>query len=141
MHRHLRPENILLAKGLDYSDIRIINFPITLDWDNNNFLNEKFESPYFLAPEMFTVTNKPNEKSDSWSCGAILYLLISGKVPFDGATDNEIIKNIKAGGLKFSEPIWGTLSDNAKDLISKMLTNDLEKRISINDALMHPWIL
>lgn len=106
VHRHLRPENILLKKHEELSDIRVINFPITLGWDDNKKLNEKFESPYFLAPEMFDKKQKANEKSDGWSCGAIIYLLLSGQLPFNGASDVEIIAKIKAGKFEYSDPVW-----------------------------------
>ena len=139
-HGFLRPDNILVTKNSDFTDIRIINFPCSLTYDENIQLNEKFQSPHFLAPEMLSKKGSVVEKSDGWSCGAIIYLLLSGQVPFRGDTDMEIIAKIKAGNLMFEGDIWDSVSDNAKDLISKLMTVDIDHRIDIEEALEHPWI-
>jgi len=107
----------LLAKNADFSDLRVINFPISLTFDENKSLNEKWSAPHFFAPEIFNKKSPPNEKADGWSCGAIIYLLLCGSVPFRGATDKEVIANIKAGKLDFSGELWDSISDPAKDLI------------------------
>ena len=86
------PFNVLYIEpiGYDFSDIRIINFPISLNYDGNKNLNEKFNYPSFMAPEIFDPHIVDDEKSDSWSCGAIIYFLLSGHRPFPGDTDLEI---------------------------------------------------
>ena len=72
--------------------------------------------------------------------GAIIYLLVSGKVPFEGNTDQEIISKIKAGKVDFTGGVWDDISHCAKDLISKLLTLDINKRIGVEDAYEHEWI-
>ena len=131
IHRFLRPENILVRCS-DFSDIRIINFPISLGFEGNKYLNEKFHYPHFIAPEVFDPNNPPTEKSDVWSCGAIIYFLLSGNVPFPGDTDNEIMEKVKTGKYNFDEKIWEFLGANTEDLISRMMTKDLNYRISID---------
>lgn len=93
VHGNLRPENILLGKNQDFSDVRIINFQGSLKFEGNKSLNEKFESPYFMAPE--AVCGKVEEKSDGWGCGAIVYLLLTGKPPFCCGDDKDLIEKIK----------------------------------------------
>ena len=139
-HTNLKPENILLARHADWSELRIINFPISVGFDSNKNLNEKWQAPHFLAPELFDPKAKLNEKSDGWSCGAIVYLLLSGKVPFEGATDAEVIAKIKKGEVDLTGDLWDGVSDCAKELIKGLLTVDVKKRMCVEDALEHEWL-
>jgi calcium-dependent protein kinase len=59
-HTNLKPENILLARHADWSELRIINFPISVGFDDNKNLNEKWQAPHFLAPELFDPKATPN---------------------------------------------------------------------------------
>jgi calcium-dependent protein kinase len=81
-----------------------------------------------------------NEKCDIWSCGVILYIILSGIPPFNGASDQEIMKKVRVGKFSFTDPCWSNISDKAKDLITKLLIYDPEQRPSAEDALKHPWI-
>ena len=60
--------------------------------------------------------------------------------PFNGSSDQEIMKKVSLGKFSFSDPCWSNISDKAKDFISKLLTFDKDARISAEDALKHPWI-
>jgi calcium-dependent protein kinase len=81
-----------------------------------------------------------DEKCDLWSCGVILYILLCGYPPFNGNTDKEIISSVLLGKFAIDEPEWAEVSADAKDLVSKLLTYDSNKRISALNALCHPWI-
>lgn len=81
-----------------------------------------------------------NEKCDVWSVGVILYILLSGRPPFDGSDDREIVKNVKVGNYSFSGSEWKNISREAIDFIKKMLTYDPNNRITAEEALHHPWI-
>ena len=94
-------------------------------------------SLYYVAPE---VLNKNyNEKCDLWSCGVIMYFLLTKKVPFSSAFNNEIIEKIKKGEYDTKSPPLDKLSPNALDLMQKLLTIDVNKRINIQEVLNHPW--
>jgi calcium-dependent protein kinase len=69
-----------------------------------------------------------------------MYILLSGKPPFDGTNEREVLTNVKLGTYSMSGPEWKTISKDAKDLIKKLLTYDPSKRPSAKEALQHKWI-
>jgi calcium-dependent protein kinase len=83
---------------------------------------------------------KYNEKCDIWSLGVILYILLCGYPPFNGANDKQIIESVLKGKFTLDEPEWDEISADAKDLVKNMLKYDPDKRISASDALQHKWI-
>lgn len=101
-------------------------------------MHQTFGTPYYIAPEI--LSGEYTEKCDVWSCGVILYILLCGKPPFDGESDEEILKNVSKGIYKTSGPIWSRVSPDGVDLVRKMLTFDPDHRISAQQALLHPWI-
>lgn len=138
VHCDLKPENILLeSQNYDETLIKIIDFGNSNFCKPGEMLNSKFGSVYYVAPEV--LKSRYNEKCDVWSLGVILFLLLSGKPPFSGATDKQILRNVFKGEFSMDGQEWELISNEAKDLISKMLTLDIEKRISAADALEHPW--
>jgi len=75
-----------------------------------------------------------------WSCGVIAYILLSGVAPFNGVSDQEIMKKIKTGKFTFHESLFSEVSDSAKDFITSLLQYDPEKRLTATLALSHPWL-
>ena len=90
-----------------------------------------------MAPEV--LKQRYNEKCDIWSCGVIMYILLSQRPPFGGRDDYEIMETVKTGKYDLTSPPFNTISDQAKDLIKKTLTMDPNKRITAEEALNHPW--
>ena len=72
-----------------------------------------------------------------WSMGVVLYILLSGKVPFPGDSNKEIIENVLRGEYHFEHEAFQNVSESAKDLISKLLVKDVSKRYSAADAYNH----
>jgi len=89
---------------------------------------QKFGTPYYIAPEV--LDNKYDEKCDLWSIGVILYILLCGYPPFNGANDDQIIQKVKAGKFRVDDEEWETISYQAIDLVHKLLEYDPSKRIS-----------
>ena len=81
-----------------------------------------------------------DEKCDLWSIGVIMFILLTGEPPFNGNTDEEILQNVKNGYVDFSTSIFEEISEEAKDLLSKLLEKVPSKRYSAIEALEHPWI-
>jgi calcium-dependent protein kinase len=80
-----------------------------------------------------------DQKCDIWSCGVIMYLLLCGKFPFSGKSEEEITKKILFGKLKFNNTQFQNVSETAKDLIEKCLNKDKNKRITVKQALKHEF--
>lgn len=101
-------------------------------------MSQIFGTAYYIAPEV--LKGEYNEKCDLWSIGVILYILLSGKPPFDGNDDKEIVTNVRMGVYSITGSDWKNISADAKDLIKKMLTYDAQNRINAEEALNHSWI-
>lgn len=100
-------------------------------------MTEKFGTPYYIAPEV--LSKSYNEKCDIWSCGVILYILLSGYPPFPGKNDKEIMRNVMKGEYSLDGDEWKYISDEGKDLVRKMLTYDPHKRLNAKEVLEHRW--
>ena len=140
VHRDLKPENILLDTKQDdqSASIKVIDFGASMRFDPTKKMNQVFGTAYYIAPEIFKFDY--NEKCDVWSIGVILFILLSGKPPFTGDNDKEIIDSVKTGIFSISGNEWAGISADAKDLVKQMLTYDPNLRISAQEALNHEWI-
>ena len=93
----------------------------------------------YCSPEV--VDNLYDEKCDEWSCGVLMYILLSGKAPFPGETEEEIFEKIKKCKYNFDSPVFKNVNDNCKDLIKKLLEPSIHKRIKASEALKHPFFI
>ena len=106
----------MLEQNKEFDQIKIIDFGTSLVVDDNKKLDEKLGTPYYIAPEV--LAKSYGSKCDIWSCGVISYIILSGIPPFNGASDQEIMKKVKLGKFSFGDPIWNNISDLAKDFIT-----------------------
>ncbi len=95
--------------------------------------------PFYDAPEIFK--GGYNEKCDLWSTGCLLYILLSGKMPFfsDSQDPKAIADAILIGSYDMDSELWSGVSEDAKDLVRQLLTFESDQRPSAEDALKHPW--
>jgi calcium-dependent protein kinase len=139
IHRDLKPQNILLS---DYSEndirIKVIDFG-TSEILSKGIIPGLTGTVYFMAPEIVKLENYDSQ-CDLWSCGVIMYLLLSGDLPFFAKSKNSIFSKIKKGHLDFSKPIWKNISTDAIDLIENLLNMNAEERYTAQQALDHSWI-
>lgn len=137
VHRDIKPENVLIdtKKG---DQIKLIDFGTAQKFTRGKKMTQTFGTAYYIAPEVLTTSY--DEKCDIWSIGVIFYILLSGKPPFDGIDDKEIIKRVKKGEIQVNTMEWKKKSRDAIDLLKKLMTKEPEKRISAMEALQHPFI-
>lgn len=117
VHRDLKAENILITSQHSDGkvDIKVIDFGISCKIDPKKTLTKASGSPLYMAPEVFK--KKYNEKCDIWSCGVLLYLILSGTPPFIANSLEKLVQIIMKGQYSFAKPEWDHVSIVAKDLI------------------------
>ena len=140
IHRDLKPENILIEsseeKNKDFFHIKVIDFG-TCEILKKSKLTEQIGTSFYIAPEV--LKNGYNEKCDLWSCGVILYILLCGSPPFYGKNEKEIFSKILYGNFSFRHKIWNKISNEAKNLVQKLLEINPQKRLSAKEALNDVW--
>ena len=138
-HRDLKPENLLLTED---KVLKIIDFGLSHEFNEEQFLKTKCGSPSYAAPEIIARPSYNGFKIDIWCCGIILYAMLCGYLPFEGDSESEtnnveLFKNI----LECEPELPDFLSDMSKDLIYEILNPDPEERISIKRIKKHPFYL
>lgn len=118
------------------SIIKIIDFGSSRRVAQDELLHGVYGTSYYVAPEV--LEGGYTQTVDVWSVGILIYLMLAGTPPFDGASGREVIKKVRAGQYSLSGGIWDEVGDGAKDLISRMLAPQ-EKRITAAEAFAHPW--
>lgn len=133
-HRDLKPENILMDKD---GTIKIADFGMAALETNQRLLETSCGSPHYASPEIVTGKNYHGSPSDVWSCGVILFALLTGHLPFDDKSIRNLLLKVQSG--KFHMP--QSLSMEAKDLIWCMLRVNPKHRIPIDRIMTHPLLL
>jgi len=121
------------------SNIKIIDFGTSKIINPEEKLKELTGTAYYIAPEV--VNNNYDNKCDIWSCGVILFVLLTGTIPFSGNTNEEILTKVKSGSVKYNHPVWKSISKDALSLVQKMLITNPSERISAEEALNDIWII
>uniref|UniRef100_A0A3Q3AEP6 Death-associated protein kinase 2a n=1 Tax=Kryptolebias marmoratus TaxID=37003 RepID=A0A3Q3AEP6_KRYMA len=130
---------MLLDKNVLLPRIKLIDFGLAHKIEAGVEFKNIFGTPEFVAPEI--VNYEPlGLEADMWSIGVITYILLSGASPFLGETKQDTLGNISAVNYEFDEELFGHTSELAKKFISQLLEKDKMKRLTIQDALNHPWI-
>lgn len=101
-----------------------------------DILNTYCGSPFYAAPEMVTATPYEGPPADLWSCGVILFAMLTGSLPFQADQMPELFRKIKAGEYQ----IPSQTPSKAADLIRRLLCVDARKRITAKECLQHPWL-
>jgi len=141
VHRDLKPENLLLeapTSSPEDANVKLIDFGTSSLFSSGTQLRQRLGTPYYIAPEVLSMDY--NEKCDVWSCGVIMYILLSGYPPFGGKNDEEILAKVRTGRFNFAHAEFKSVSDEAKTLIRKMLVMNTTQRVSAAEALRDPWI-
>jgi len=144
VHRDIKPENILVIdKELN---VKIADFGLAKIIGEESFTTTLCGTPSYVAPEILEQSNRRRytRAVDIWSLGVVLYICLCGFPPFSDelySADNPytLSQQIKMGRFDYPSPYWDSVGDPALDLIDRMLTVDVEKRITVEECLEHPW--
>uniref|UniRef100_A0A4W3H1X3 Ribosomal protein S6 kinase n=1 Tax=Callorhinchus milii TaxID=7868 RepID=A0A4W3H1X3_CALMI len=145
VHRDLKPSNILYVDDSGNSDsIRICDFGFAKQLRaENGLLMTPCYTANFVAPEVLKRQGY-DAACDIWSLGILLYTMLAGFTPFANGPDDtpeEILARIGSGKYALTGGNWDTVSDAAKDMVSKMLHVDPHQRHTAMQVLRHPWIV
>jgi len=139
-HRDLKPENILMLDKSDKPEVKIVDFGLSRTFGPGETCREPYGTLCYVAPEI--LMQQPYDKSvDCWSLGIIIYLLLGRHLPFDSQDDKEIGRKTIYQDISFSHPVWNNVSQDGKDLISKLLIKNRNLRMKIEAVLDHPWLI
>jgi calcium-dependent protein kinase len=144
-HRDLKPDNFMMASKLEESPVKLIDFGLSRSFfryhDQGHAEMVRMETragtALYMAPEV--LKKDYSNACDTWSLGVIMYIMLSGLLPFEGTTDSEIEESIMNLRYDYDDEVWEDISEDAKDLTSKMLVYEKD-RITPKEALSHPWV-
>jgi calcium-dependent protein kinase len=132
----LRSSIVFVEDMTDY-EVKLIDFGCSkfLQKKKNNKMSGIVGTSIYCSPEV--IDDLYDERSDEWSCGVLMYILLCGEPPFQGETEEEIFANVKKGYIDFSKSKFNNVSENCIDLIKKLLCSNRKTRIKASEALNH----
>ncbi|OHT13360.1 CAMK family protein kinase [Tritrichomonas foetus] len=133
-HRDLKPENLLLD---DNFNLKISDFGLSRFVDESGLVETPCGSPCYASPECISGEPYEGQKSDIWSCGVIIFAALTGQLPWTKKNQHQLFKQIKKG--EYTIPHF--LSSECTSFISGLMTVNTEQRLTIEEALIHPWII
>ncbi|KAJ3086991.1 hypothetical protein HK102_012030 [Quaeritorhiza haematococci] len=133
VHRDLKPENLLMDRA---GNIKIIDFGFSNLMRDNSLLETFCGSAAYAAPEMLSGKKYIGNEVDIWSMGVILFVLVCGYLPFDDRHVSRMFTLILSGKYKFPEFV----TEEFKDLITKILKVKPEQRATLEQIRDHPWV-
>ena len=139
VHRDLKPENILMEDNSENANIKLLDFGLGKMLGPNETCNEVFGTLSYVAPEVLR-GKYYNKSVDIWGLGIITYLLLTGFLPFDDESDEEIKRQTIEDPVPYPASIWGHISIEGKSFVQDLLLKDPEKRPDIKQVLDHPWL-
>lgn len=160
VHRDLKPENFLLTDRTKTTVLKVSDFGFAKE-DRGNLTTPRF-TPYYVAPQVLEAhrlqkqaimddagspgTPYTYDKSvDMWSLGVILYIMLCGYPPFYSENPNQSLtpqmrKKIMTGDYEFPPDEWNMISQDAKNIVKRLLHVDPMQRMTIQELALHPWL-
>jgi calcium-dependent protein kinase len=139
-HRDLKPENILFVYQGDDAPLKLIDFGLARMCENDyDLMSSQAGTPFYISPEI--LKGSYGKSTDLWSAGVILYIMLCGYPPFYAENEAEILRKVRQAKFSFTGPEWRQVSAEVKDLITKLLKPNPEERLTVDQAMEHPWLI
>jgi len=147
VHRDLKLENLLLKEKVSPDQplkVKIADFGLSKLY-SGSMMHTACGTPFYVAPDILMAADDDEAgygpPVDMWAVGVLLYILLSGRLPFSGDEDDELFRNILEAKIVWKSPQFDTVSDDAKDLIMKLIVVDPDTRYTATQCLTHPWLV
>ncbi|KAK3254683.1 hypothetical protein CYMTET_36106, partial [Cymbomonas tetramitiformis] len=135
----VKPDNFLFEQHSPGAQLKAIDFGLSRQFTPGRALRRAAGTAFFVAPEVLRYEYGP--ESDVWSVGVMAYLLLVGRVPFNGQSEKEVLLNVMRGtGPDYEAPEWRRISPEAQSFVRALLNRDAALRPSACAALSHPWL-
>lgn len=141
VHCDIKPENILCKSQTWPLQVKLCDFGLANFYDkyNTSTMTAMIGTPGYVAPEV--VQRKPyGPPVDMWACGVVLYVMLSGRMPFYGKDDIQCLRMTATGEYSFPDREWRDVSEDAKSLVRALLQIRPELRLTATAALQHKWL-
>jgi len=138
IHKSLLPQNLLLSKK-GSGDIKITGFSLSQETKEDKEVAISGGDPGFLAPELIN-QQEYGRPVDMWSIGVLTYIFLSGSRPFEDTNIIRLNNKIRQGTFEFPDKEWGKIDQEAKNFVKGLLEVDASKRLTVKQALDHPWL-
>ncbi|XP_008546404.1 peripheral plasma membrane protein CASK isoform X5 [Microplitis demolitor] len=138
IHRDIKPQCALLAGKENSAPVKLRGFCVATQLPASSNNTGRVGCRHFMAPEVIQ-RRQYGKPGDVWAAGVLLHVLLTGTLPFLGSGDR-LRDAICRGRVQMESPIWDYISEPAKDLIERMLTVDVNHRITIQEVLNHKWL-
>ena len=146
VHRDLKPENVMLASKDSRTTVKLTDFGLSKIFETQDpvMFSTVCGTPQYIPPEVLNVFDGNTEgyagkNMDMYGLGTLLYILLSGTVPFHDKDEMELFRKIKTGTWEFYDAIWKSVSDEAKSVTAALMEVEPRERMTLEEALAHPW--
>ncbi|CAE7561591.1 Chek2 [Symbiodinium microadriaticum] len=151
IHRDLKPENILIGSSMELPppltgtlrEVKIADFGLSKIINEGSSLAKTFVgTPQYWAPEVLNVQRGGGvytQAADFWSLGAVLFVMLGGRYPFDGKA-MPLEEQIRTASYSMTSPAWQRVSEEAKDMVRGLLKVNPNDRLKLEDCIVHPWM-
>nr|XP_024216641.1 probable myosin light chain kinase DDB_G0271550 isoform X4 [Halyomorpha halys] len=137
-HLDIKPQNLILTGPLPSCEVKLCDFGISRHLSDGADVREILGTPDYVAPEVLNY-EPISLATDMWSVGVLLYVLLTGCSPFGGDTKQETFCNISQCRLDFPEDLFGEISEDAKDLMTKLMVKNPSGRLTAEQCIKHAW--
>ncbi|KZC10466.1 PREDICTED: serine/threonine-protein kinase 17B-like [Dufourea novaeangliae] len=137
-HLDIKPQNLVLTGEFPHCDVKLCDFGISRYISHGADIREILGTPDYVAPEVLNY-EPISLATDMWSVGVLLYVLLTGCSPFGGDTKQETFCNISRCRLDFPDDLFEDVSEEARDLMRKLMVKDPNERLTVTECLQHSW--